>query len=188
LFFIKFMIIVNYYPGSLGDTIIAQLSGLAYIKDQTNRTLLEYPSNLKHTDFYGKTLAEQQSIYKVDIAPWLSTHGIIGSHRFESFDYRQLDNSIKVISINPMGSLDTIVKYYKEKVFNLYPHPDERISTLINKIDNKYGVDSKHYAIIIQKYIKQWVENNILESDIILDIDKFINNPQYLNDFRQYYN
>ena len=182
------MIIINYYPGSLGDTVIAQLSGLTYIKDQTNRILLEYPSTLKHTDFYFKTLTEQKSIYKDDIAPWLLTHKIIGSHRFESFDYRLLDNSIQVISINPMGSLDTIVKYYKEKVFNLYPHPDTRVSTLINKIDNKYGVDSNHYSTIIQKYIKQWVENNILASDIILDIDKFIDNPQYLNDFRQYYN
>jgi hypothetical protein len=54
------MIIINYYPGSLGDTVIAQLSGLTYIKDQTNRILLEYPSTLKHTDFYFKPLTEQK--------------------------------------------------------------------------------------------------------------------------------
>ena len=82
------MLIVNYYPGSLGDTIITHLANVEHWRDYVDSVKIDYPWNLKTMLFYQSSDNQQQMIYKCFIKPWLDNNKVIGAHRFESFDYR----------------------------------------------------------------------------------------------------
>jgi len=175
------MLVVNYFPGSRGDTIISQLSGLPSSVDNLNRTIIDYPYDIKYVEFYNKSIDEQKLIFSQTVVPFLENNGIIGAHRFNKLNYRDFDNRITVISIDPTSAIDQVVQWYDNKVFDVFGHGDQ----VINSILEKTNKDLKH--IRFRKDIERWTKENILDTDVILDLKKYLDNPEYLNEFKSYY-
>ena len=176
------MLIVNYFPGSMGDTVISQLSGLPFIKDNLNRTIIDYPDELKQVEFYDGSTSDQTLVYKQHLADALHDKGILGAHRFKQFDFKSLDHRIKVVSIDPTTVLQQVVEWYTEKVFAVYTHNNNTINKILEKNDHKLN------AIRFKYDIEYWIKTNILKSDIIFDLGQYIANPEYINEFKVYYN
>ena len=181
MFRLQTMLIVNYYPGSLGDTVIAELTGLPITRDEYDRVCLDYPAELKQVEFYEKTLEEQHKIYNTIKSKNIN---IIGAHRFNNFDFKLLDPTVNVISINPGGAVSLVAKYYKNKVHFQYPHWNLAIRKLIKNIETKYGKESTYYEDIIVKHIKQWTESNILATDTQFDLQTYLDDQSYIKQFK----
>ena len=91
------MVVVNYFPGSFGDRIIAELSGLSFVVDDLDIYHLGYPDDLKRPQFYyEKSADEQQQIFKNKLKGWLVDKKVLGGHRCLQYDFRTLDQTLKV--------------------------------------------------------------------------------------------
>ena len=160
----------------MGDTIIAQLSGLPYHKDYLDRVKLDYPWDLKLVDFYYCTREQQQYTYQSRVKPWLIQHQIMGVHRFEQFDFRLLDSDISVISIDPAHCIDHVVDLYLNKVQSELGYSkatDQQLSQRSIEINRALAA----------KRIRQWRNANILPSDIVFDLNAFLQDSNYCNTF-----
>lgn len=160
----------------MGDTIIAQLSGLPYHKDYLDRVKLDYPWDLKLVDFYYCTREQQQHTYQSCIKPWLNQHRFVGVHRFEQFDFQSLDTNILVISIDPMACIDHVVNLYLTKV-----QSELGYSKTTDQLLSQHSADINR--ALATKRITQWRDTNILSSDIVFDLNAFLQDSNYCNTF-----
>jgi len=163
----------------MGDTIIAQLSGLPYHKDHLDRVKLDYPWDLKLVDFYHCTSEQQQNIYQSSVKPWLIKHQIVGVHRFEQFDFKVLDSDISVISIDPSHCINYVVDLYLTKVQSELGYSkatDQQLSQRSIEINRALAA----------KRIGQWRNANILSSDIVFDLNAFLQDSNYCNTFADF--
>lgn len=182
------MLIVNYFPGSLGDTIISKLTSLPSWVDYLGSVKLDYPWNLKTVTFYQSTDIQKQIIFKAFLKPWLEKHKIIGAHRFESFDFKKFDSNINVLTIDPRQCLDYVAPMFITKVQKVVGYYDGKMQQLDQVLAEKYGKDNKLQLDLAKSQIVKWCEQNILDSDIVMDLSKFLNDANYVNQFQRLIN
>lgn len=178
------MLIVNYYPGSLGDTIITHLANVEHWRDYVDSVKIDYPWNLKTMHFYQSSGNQQQMIYKCFIKPWLDNNKVIGAHRFESFDYRKLNPDIQVLTVDPVNCLDYVAPLFIKKVQKVVGYYDNKLQQLDQVLAEKYGEDNKLQFELAKNQIIKWREQNILDSDIIMDLSKFLDDVSYVDQYR----
>lgn len=168
----------------MGDTIIAYLLGVDYQRDYLGRVRHEYPWNFKDVGFYQLPIESKANIFTDVIKPWLDDCGIIGAHRFEQFDFRELDNSIQVLSIDPRSCLDQVAKMFIDKVQSELGYYHAVDQTLDSAIVEKYGIDSELRIKFAQKKIIQWAEHNILPSDNVVGLDEFLQDSSCVDQYK----
>lgn len=178
------MLIVNYYPGSLGDTIISKLSKLPYRKDSLDRTLIGYPRHLKQTRFYNLPDYLKLAMYNKCVDPWLQSNKIIGAHRFLAYDFKGLDNKINTLSIDPRKALNYVAEMYVQKVYASLGHGNLVMNTVFQKIIDRYGNDTKLINRALVKQISDWADENIQTSDLTICLAKFLIEPECINDYK----
>lgn len=176
-------LLVNYFPGSLGDTVIAYLLGFDSQRDHRGRIRNGYPWDLKEVDFYYQPLDSKIKVYVEIIKPWLDEYNIIGVHRFECFDFALLDD-VQVLSIDPRSMLDQVASMYLDKVQSDEGYYHSADQTVNDAIVARYGNNSELKLQLAKKRIIQWCEHNILSSDIVLSLDEFVQDNSCVDKFR----
>ena len=175
------MVVVNYFPGSFGDRIIAELSGLPCIVDSLDVCHLKYPDALKHPWFYyEKTLMEQIEIFDNVLGPWLTTNKVIGGHRCLRYDFTKLNDRVRVISIDPSNTdPNLVVGAFNAKVYSQFGHYNPKVTQALTKVTNSQQM--QYFA----RDLSKWVTENILPTDTVLDLNRALVEPEYLNSFRE---
>jgi len=168
----------------MGDTIIAYLLGVDYQRDYLGRVRHEYPWNFKDVGFYQLPIESKANIFIDIIKPWLDDCSIIGAHRFEQFDFRELDNDIQVLSIDPRCCLDQVAKMFLNKVQSETGYYHAMDQTLDTAIAERYGPSSELRIKFAQKKITQWAERNILPSDSVVSLTEFLQDNSCVDQFK----
>lgn len=174
------MYIVNWYPGSYGDRIIKDLFDLKFTIIENDTYILPYNQLFKFPETY--CLSESDLRLSIDklILPDLKKYNVIGAHRLNKFNFDGLINGCKVISIDPTDCYDNIIDSYFKKVHGRWTEPDNRF---INQLLSKQKLDiARRYK---RKLIENWQRNNIVESDIIFELRKYLEDPEYINWFKK---
>ena len=167
----------------MGDTIIAYLLGFDSQRDHRGRVCNGYPWDLKKFDFYQLPKDAKVKVYNEIIKPWLDQYGIIGVHRFERFDFAELDN-VQVLSVDPRSMLDQAASMYLDKVHTdsgYYQTIDQNFN---NAIVARYGHNSELRLQFAKKRIVQWCEHNILSTDTVLSLDEFLQDNSCVDKFQ----
>lgn len=148
-------IIVNYYPGSVGDAFIAHT--FPFIKYSLNE---DNSYKLINIFFSLKNVQWPIKVSKEEIVENVDKFQVVPCHRFDRFDFSFIPN-VKVISIDPTG--------YEENI------AIRNLKTL------KYGIqnimtDKSEKARIFQAVIncKKWTKEQILKTDIVLSLADLI--------------
>jgi hypothetical protein len=176
------MLLVNYFPGSFGDRVIAKISGLPFTIDSKDRYIIQYPIDLKLTEFYTQSAEDQRYSYLHTVKPFLTNSRVIGVHRNYGFDFKTLDENLTVISIDPIDCLKTVTQHYFNKVFLL----GRSHNTMITQILQRYQHNPDIVYRVLEKEIVKWREINILPGDIIFNLQEFIDNNDYAERFKKY--
>jgi len=148
-------IIVNYYPGSVGDAFIAHtFPFIKYLMNDDKSYRLINVFGLKNPN-WPKEISKEEILYQIE------KYKIITCHRFEEFDFSFIPN-VKVISIDPSG--------YEKEI------------SLRNLTKLKYG--KKDFATVksqagkiltLSLECKEWKKTQILKTDIVLSLADLIN-------------
>lgn len=168
----------------MGDTVIAYLLGKEDQRDYLGRVRNGYPWNLKDVEFYRLAHRDKVKVYVDKIKPWLDEYNVIGAHRFEQFDFCQLDD-VMVLSIDPRTCLDIVAEMFLAKVQfdeGYFRDIDQNVN---NAIVSRYGNNSELRLKFAQKRIIQWAEHNILPTDNVLGLDEFLQNKSCVDRFKQ---
>lgn len=162
-------IIVNYYPGSVGDAFIAHaFPFIKYSLKKDNSYKLIDIFSLKYTQWPAE-------ISKEEIVKNLEKDQVLPCHRFGQFDFSFIPN-VKVISIDPSG--------YEEKI------------AIRNLKILEYGIqnimtDKSDKARIFQAVIncKIWTREQILKTDIVLSLADLIKHQnEYFIEWKNQHN
>lgn len=179
------MLLVNYYPGSLGDTIIHKLTALPQWVDYVGSVKLDYPWNLKTVAFYKSSFEQKRHVFNSIIKPWLKNNQVIGAHRFEQFDFQTLDNNIKVLSIDPRQCLDLVAPLFMQKVQKVVGYYDSTVQQLDQVLIKRYGENHKIRIDLAKKQITKWCENNILPTDTVINLKLYLDDSSYIDQYKQ---
>jgi len=150
----KNKIIVNYYPGSVGDAFIAHTFPFIryFLKNNNSYNLLNI--------FCLKNVHWPKNISKEEIKENLEKYHVLTCHRFDQYDFSFLPN-VKVISIDPTGYEENIVtrnlKILKHDFHNVEMDKSEKAKILQNVINCKI-----------------WAKEEILKTDIVLSLADLI--------------
>jgi hypothetical protein len=168
----------------LGDTVITKLTDLPQWKDYLGSVKLDYPWNLKNVKFYQSLPEQQQYVYNEIIKPWLVEKHVIGVHRFEQFDFTQLDKKLKVLSIDCRQCLDYVAPLFIQKVQKVVGHYDSTVQHLDTVITQKYSDNHKLKIELSKRQILNWCNTNILPGDAVMQLEKFLEDPNYIHQFK----
>lgn len=178
------MLIVNYFPGSLGDTVITYLKDIPYWTDYVGSVKLDYPWNLKTVDFYESIPEQQRLVYSSIVKPWLEKNNVIGAHRFNCFDFKQLDPALNVLTIDPRSSLDYVAPLFINKVQKIVGYYNSDTQALDTALAKRYGDNSALQIELAKKQIIEWCDQNIISGDVVIDLAKFLDNSEYIKQFQ----
>ena len=175
------MYIVNWYPGSYGDRIIKDLFDIEFTVTESDIYRLPYDPVLKYPETYQLT----DSSFKLKVMPLalasLKNFGVIGAHRLSGLDFTQYFKNIKVVSIDPGNYSNIVSENFFKKVQGVRPeHDNPIVKYLLNKNQNSTA------EIYKQKLILDWKRDNILETDIVFSLNRYIEDINYCNWFKKH--
>jgi hypothetical protein len=160
--------IVNYYTGSVGDALIAHTfpNIIHEYEEDRKKYTTKNILNIKNPDI---DIWKNSSYITNLVINYFNFNTVASIHRFESFDFLKIYPTCKVISINPSGLEKNIVERNDVMWGDRYPKMKSEFNKKIKKI----------------REIKQWVKNNILQTDYVIDLQDLLKYKQeYFKDWQ----
>lgn len=157
------MILLNYFPCSYGDTLVAMFCNFKL--QRKNSVAINPIALLKLQNFYSLSLEEKKQQW-----PSIKQYPVVACHRQKEFDFNQIE-PVKVISIkiNQREWLYNRVKAVQWKYYG------QDVGDPILK-QLKTRLSDKDQNLIIEKDYQMWAQSNILPSDEILDFEMLLDN------------
>jgi hypothetical protein len=161
------VLLVNYYPCSYGDTLVAMFSDNGHVRN-THGFIRAPASELKEPDFYKLTRAAQ-------LAHWqeLQLCQVLSCHRQQGFDFNLL-GPVRVVSVivNDRKWLHCRVEKHHLGFRGLNFNQD-----WLRKLHNKLNNNVVHQ--IIEADYRKWLYANVLDTDLVINFEEMLNKEYF---------
>jgi hypothetical protein len=158
--------IVNFYPSSMGDSFISHAFPDIKFSIGPEKYSLHNVWRLQNYNWTEEELIDQKIINYFNSGNYL-----ISTHRFDSYDFKKICPTVTIISIDPIGLEESIAI---------------RLNTKTHKnIKNKFyslNKSTKNKILLSIVDIKKWRKENILDSDIVINLKKLLEEKNFYYD------